>query len=492
MKTSLVADILHGAIEITPFEKVVISTKVFNRLHNILQNSTLYFTYPSNRTSRFSHSLGCLHITSQIYRHAIINAPGVIRDSFAQALTDEIQAITVSDAFRSNCADLQIDNDLHLREGYASHIDCPLYPEARAFTPDKAHQTSLVLAYQAVRLVALLHDLGHPPFSHVVEKALNELLDEFPNSSELMCLDALECDGAPDKKKGTEGKAIRLQLHEALGIKLSDRVFDNISNGPTHLAKEQKYHKHFCVLMKHIVRTCFRENEKFPSLLALHKIVSGDLDSDRLDFVCRDLVMCGCSLDPLRITRITKLFTLVQHEKSYIFAPSIRALNAIERFFTERFNSYKYAVFHHRAAKFDALLQRCVVSLARKHLKSLNGADISEDAPKKEENNAQMSPTLPPSIEGIWAIAKPQVLQGADNLENYYIAWDDAWLLNVLRTAYFESIHADPSPVRDCLEELLSNAKIYKPLYKRPDEFHKIDSWFCRSLENTRNCSLRC
>jgi len=58
-KTTFVTDTVHGSVPLSPCEKKLISTEVYNRLHNVLQNSVVYLTYPSNRTSRFIHSLGC-------------------------------------------------------------------------------------------------------------------------------------------------------------------------------------------------------------------------------------------------------------------------------------------------------------------------------------------------------------------------------------------------------------------------------------------------
>jgi len=57
-KVFFVADSVHGSIQISSLEKMIISTQPFNRLHNINQNSTAYLTYPSNRTKRFEQSLG--------------------------------------------------------------------------------------------------------------------------------------------------------------------------------------------------------------------------------------------------------------------------------------------------------------------------------------------------------------------------------------------------------------------------------------------------
>ena len=73
-KQIYIADTNHETILISTIEKEVISTKVFNRLHYISQNSTAYLTFPSNRTKRFEHSIGTMFLCGEIFFNAICNA----------------------------------------------------------------------------------------------------------------------------------------------------------------------------------------------------------------------------------------------------------------------------------------------------------------------------------------------------------------------------------------------------------------------------------
>lgn len=46
-------DSIHGLIPLSEYEKRIISSIGFNRLHDVYQNSTVYLTFPTNRTKRF-------------------------------------------------------------------------------------------------------------------------------------------------------------------------------------------------------------------------------------------------------------------------------------------------------------------------------------------------------------------------------------------------------------------------------------------------------
>ena len=51
----------------------IISSIGFNRLHDVYQNSTVYLTFPTNRTKRFEHSLGTMKLCSDMLYHATLN-----------------------------------------------------------------------------------------------------------------------------------------------------------------------------------------------------------------------------------------------------------------------------------------------------------------------------------------------------------------------------------------------------------------------------------
>ena len=46
----------------------------------------------------------------------------------------------------------------------------------------KDYQRIHLILIESIRMAALLHDIGHPPFSHVVENALKEVYEENSNS----------------------------------------------------------------------------------------------------------------------------------------------------------------------------------------------------------------------------------------------------------------------------------------------------------------------
>jgi len=177
IKSTLVADNFHYPIPISELEKSIISTHAFNRLHNILQNSTVYLTYPSNRTTRFIHSLGCMHIAGLIFQHSINNAKQDVRELFFDKVLSEINRIRDTEDFIRKTKGFirNKDEETELRKNSINLLGDKLYLSALPGALRDEDQFAFIIIYQALRIAALLHDLGHPPFSHVTEQALEEL-----------------------------------------------------------------------------------------------------------------------------------------------------------------------------------------------------------------------------------------------------------------------------------------------------------------------------
>ncbi len=111
-----------------------------------------------------------------------------------------------------------------------------------------------------VRIAALLHDIGHGPFSHTYESVLSHI--------------------NPDMS----------QIHEEIGMEL----IKNDGEINDHLGKT----KHE---IAHILEGTGRPNRKYP---LLSSIVSGNLDADKLDYFARDSYHLGVKYGVVDTDRI--------------------------------------------------------------------------------------------------------------------------------------------------------------------------------------------
>ncbi len=136
-------DPIYQYIPFTGLEKDVIDTKVVQRLRRISQTSTTKFVYPGAEHSRFSHSLGVMHLAGKLAESVLFKEE--FGDEFC--LTERIQSLT--DRGRSS------------------------FPELKELSDNLL---SIAKKVQTVRLAGLLHDVGHAPFSHTLEPILEEYL----------------------------------------------------------------------------------------------------------------------------------------------------------------------------------------------------------------------------------------------------------------------------------------------------------------------------
>src|ERR1700759_164394 len=109
---------VHGFIRLNDWEWEVISQPAFQRLRRIRQLAWTDFVYPGAMHTRFEHSLGVLHMATMLY-----------------------------DAIIKRCIDF-------LRGEF------------------RYNDAGLARYRKLVRLAALLHDVGHGPFSHAGEDLL--------------------------------------------------------------------------------------------------------------------------------------------------------------------------------------------------------------------------------------------------------------------------------------------------------------------------------
>ena len=212
-------DSVHGLIALTEYEKRIVSTIGFNRLHDVYQNSTVYLTFPTNRIKRFEHSIGTMKLCSDMFFQSLLNTTESMSQEFFGIFEKEYQSI-----LEEIGADIELcDHKL----GGKKPVQIPhikLDKLRHSLIPNnisEEHQVLYLILIQSIRAAALLHDIGHPPFSHIVEFALHDVYQEYKDQP------------VSDKRNVKEFVDIMSKYFEG-DKKLHEQMGDEISEGILH------------------------------------------------------------------------------------------------------------------------------------------------------------------------------------------------------------------------------------------------------------------
>jgi uncharacterized protein len=164
----------------------------------------------------------------------------------------------------------------------------------------------------AVRLAALLHDIGHYPFSHALEEA------GFPS-------------------------------HEKLGVAKLDRgeLGDRLREvgGPGFPAK---------------VGALITRQSPSP----LQGLISGSLDLDKIDYLSRDAFMCGVPYGTVDVERLLASLTLVETGGRSEVGVHEKGVSALESLLFAKYQMYRNVYWHHAVRSATCMFKRAVLAAA--------------------------------------------------------------------------------------------------------------------------------
>lgn len=460
-----ISDTNHGTVLLSSYEKEVISTKLFNRLHHISQNSTAYLTFPTNRTKRFEHSIGTMKLCGDIFYSAICNTPDKIKSLLLKQLKEIIVVDIIQnkieadpDKYRRMLGDKNLINKGKILKDLSKNkINEPFYN--RCIPNNISDQDKLVylIAFQSVRLCGLLHDIGHPPFSHITEAVINEIYKDLKarNIDSLTNREKQFYETIKDYDSGGNG----FQLHEKMGIIMVNKLFSQILFSNNVDVTDNFEENRFKIIVSELTKLIISGNEK---VSYIHDIISGTIDGDRLDYVNRDIENSGVDNGKIEYSRLIDSCRYQNVKREDIEKLEIvydsKTISTIEDFFVKRLFLYKNVIFHHRVIKTDSILENCIKNIVLDYIES------TEDC-KDIENNI-----LPDDISGLWLAIKL-----ANSNTEYFdslIQWDDNWLITILKRYYFKVFYDnDEDPTSLMLEEFLSNKKNYYSIVKTNHDF---------------------
>ncbi len=483
-KTIHISDTVHGSIPISYLEKRIISTKVFNRLHNISQNSTAYLTYPTNRTKRFEHSIGTMHLCSQMFMYGINNADEGVIDLFFGDLKKEIDVILESKlsgegdhVYRSKLDDANLrrdtlfnyDKNIKIKD-YIYRLNIPKQ------VSDKGFEVLYILLFQGIRLSAMLHDVGHPPMSHITENAVKNIREDIwkkenKNDEESEFYKCI-------KHYYDENKD-RFDLHEKISINLSKKLLiHNINRYNNYEDKELLYKILFELIVMEITINILDETTSF--FKWIHRIIDGSLDGDRLDYVTRDPINSGIDTGKIEYDRLLSTMKLIKYDdNSYLICPHIKMIDIVDDFFYRRWMMYKKIIFHHRVVKTDYLMESCIKEITK---------DFFNQKLSIEKSPETSQDILPYDISGIWKGVRGQASYSASF--DTILQWDDNWLITILKKHFYNDYKTNYEDKGDNtykktyykLEELISNKKSYYSLLKKDADLLLLDRFIGRKI----------
>ncbi|HEY4216196.1 MAG TPA: HD domain-containing protein [Gemmatimonadaceae bacterium] len=248
MSVEIIRDPLWNNIRLDPLAFELIDTPAFQRLRYVRQLGLAFLVYPGATHARFEHALGTYHLARRTL-----------------TLFEE-------------------------------------HPDYSSLGRDEC---------QLIRAAALLHDIGHYPFSHALEEI--GALHHEEVARPLIC-------------EGEVAEALRREL----GRDAPERIVALIRG---------------------------------ESASPLQGLISGSIDLDKLDYLRRDAFMCGVSYGEIDVDRLINALTLVRDPETDRLAVGIveKGLSALESLLFAKYQMYRNVYWHHAVRSATAMYKRLVV-----------------------------------------------------------------------------------------------------------------------------------
>ena len=346
-----VADPVHGYVLLTSIERTLIDTRPAQRLRYVAQSGLAHLVFPEVRTSRFSHSLGTMHLASRFLAASLTGAEPEARDAAQQAIQHAVGTAI------GNIGSAELAAGQLLQDGLLA-----------ADAADDHFRPYVLLAEQGLRLAALFHDLGHLPFSHDFEYAVGQLTRDPETEARDRARPLLE------QRPGLDA------LHERIGHDLTFLLFNAVfADAPGEAARVSFAIARY-ILESSEAQTAARirdtgglETRAEGAFAWLHTLIAGELDVDRCDYVLRDARNYGFEFAIYDLERLIDNLTVVMDpDAENALLPAIRPQGqpAVETFLIARARMYQWGVRHHKVAQVGAALRYTIAELLRPALAS--------------------------------------------------------------------------------------------------------------------------
>ncbi len=242
----ILRDPLWNNIRLDPLALTLLETPVVQRLRYVRQLGLAFLVYPGATHSRFEHALGAWHLAGMAMR-----------------LLDE----------RGALAGISVRDQ------------------------------------QVVRAAALLHDVGHYPFSHALEEIGVTHHEEVARP---LITDGLIAD----------------HLRHALGPSAPEEIFALIAGRSTH---------------------------------PLQGLISGSIDLDKIEYLKRDATMCGVPYGEIDVDRLLNSLVVVNTtEGTRGVGVHEKGLSALESLLFAKYQMYRNVYWHHAVRSATAMYKRLV------------------------------------------------------------------------------------------------------------------------------------
>lgn len=234
-------DPIHGFIRADPLEQALISSRPLQRLRYIRQLGFTYLVFPGAEHSRFSHTLGAMELAGRVYDHVAPLSGGLLP----------------ADA---GCRERRL-----------------------------------------IRVTALLHDIGHAPFSHSAEGLFEGEINHEEMTGRLLSLAEVE------------------------------EIFERFGHG---------------IQPADVIRLLRGEGEDAERLLG--QIISGELDVDKMDYLLRDSLYCGVRYGVFDLERLLDTIRPIQDPSSDAWGLGVAegGVHALEALVLARYYMFTQVYFN--------------------------------------------------------------------------------------------------------------------------------------------------
>lgn len=322
---------VHGSIDISAIEDAVISHPYFQRLRRIKQLAFLNYVFPGATHTRFEHSLGVMHLAGIAWDKLYINQQRLYRSLCQYGAFEDIE---------------RYESDKTPWHGLLSPSFALI---------GKVFQSDYVL--QVIRLAGLMHDMGHPPFSHSGERFLpriEDILAENPDLPDYL-VTYLE------SKKTTRSKNPKAGLvrHEIFSMLMIHKVLTDIYKNNKDLPTKIDPRDVIAVMSSAILPADSSPLLQHGAYNLCRELISGELDIDRMDYLLRDSRECGVVYGVFDVDRILDSLCVYydQEDKNLHVAINFSGLAAFEDYLRARYSMYLQLYFHKSSVSAEAMMQ---------------------------------------------------------------------------------------------------------------------------------------